>query len=118
MGIEYVIKSIGALAVVILMANILLKKMNAVTTKGAKNMKILEKMPLSRTSSLYIIEVTGKHYLMSGTEQHNEILKELDEVQMANYLDNQTQQNEKTKVFLTETIVGKKNKWLEKRKQG
>lgn len=104
MGIEYVIRSIGALAVVILMANILLKKMNAVTTKSAKNIRVLEKMPLSRTSSLYIIEVMGRHYLMSGTEQHNEILKELDEVQMDNYLNDRSD-------------VAKKNKWLEKRKQ-
>lgn len=77
MGFEYVLKSVAALVVIIVLANVLLKKMEQFTTKGSKNMRILEKMPLSRTSSLYIVEVLGKCYLMSGTEQHNEILKEL-----------------------------------------
>lgn len=85
MGIEYVLKSVGALIFIIFAANVLLKKMNEYVSKGNKRMRILEKLPLSRTSSLYIVEVLGKYYLMSGTEQHNEILRELSASEMADF---------------------------------
>ncbi|MDE1548272.1 flagellar biosynthetic protein FliO [Jeotgalibaca caeni] len=77
MGLEYVLKSVAALVVIILLANVLIKQLNQLSRRGSKHLRIVEKLPLSRTSSLYVVEVMGTYYLMSGTEQHNEILKEL-----------------------------------------
>lgn len=44
-------------------------------------MRIVERMPLGQKSSLCIVKVLDKYYLMSCTEQHNEIIKELEIVE-------------------------------------
>ncbi|APZ49637.1 hypothetical protein BW721_08190 [Jeotgalibaca sp. PTS2502] len=82
MGITYVLKMVVALVVIIFSANILLQKMNQLSSKGSPNMKVIERLALSRTSSICIVEVMEKYYLMSCTEQHNEILKEIDASEM------------------------------------
>lgn len=78
MGFEFVMKSMAALVVIIVAANYLIKQLNRLALNGTKHLRIIERMPLSKTSSLYIVEVQGKYYLMSVTEQRNDILKELD----------------------------------------
>ena len=82
MGMEYFLKSVVALLIIIVAANFLLQKMNRLSSKSSSNMQIIERMAVSRTSSICIVEIMGKYYLMSCTEQHNEILKELDETEM------------------------------------
>lgn len=73
----YGVKSIVVLIMIIAAANYLLKFLNGFMTKKGKFINVIERMPLNRTSSLCIIEVSGKYYLMSCTDTSNEILKEL-----------------------------------------
>ena len=77
-GIGYVFKMIASLIVIIVAINVLLKKMNTISQKNGKSMRVIERMSLSRSSSICVVEICGKYYLMSCTEQHNEILQELD----------------------------------------
>lgn len=77
-GISYVLKMIVSLIVIIIAINVLLKKMEGFSQKKNAHMRVVERMPLSKSSSLCVVEVCGKYYLMSCTEQHNEILQELD----------------------------------------
>lgn len=111
MGIEFVFKSMAALIVIIIAANYLIKQLNQLAMKSARNIKVIERLPLSKTSSLYIIEVVGRYYLMSGTEQNNEILKELDGAELERYIETAEEQENKPEwlIVLTEK--------LEKRKQ-
>ena len=78
-GLEYVFKSILALIVIVFLANKLLQYLNSVMKKQAKTIQIMERMPINKSSSLCIVEMLGKYYLMSFTEGRNEILKEFTE---------------------------------------
>lgn len=78
LGLEYLWKSVISLVVIIWAANFLLRKLSKVTNQGSKNMQIVERLPLSPKSSLCIVKVLDKYYLMSCTEQHNELIQELD----------------------------------------
>lgn len=111
MGIEFVLKSIFALTVIIIAANYLMKQLNKLALSGTKNIRIIERMPLSKSSSLYIVAVMGRYYLMSGTEQHNEILKELDGAEIEHYLEEENQPVNQSEWL---TILKEK---VEKRKQ-
>lgn len=112
MGIEFVIKSMAALMIIIVAANYLIKQLNKLAANRSKNIRIIERMPLSKTSSLYIIEVMDRYYLMSGTEQHNEILKELDGAEISHYLEEteETQPLSEWLTVLTEKIEKRKQK--------
>ncbi|MBM6614687.1 FliO/MopB family protein [Desemzia sp. RIT804] len=78
-GLEYVFKSVLALIIIIFLANKLLQYLNSVMKKQAKTIQIIERTPINKSSSLCIVEMLGKYYLMSFTEQRNEILKEFTE---------------------------------------
>lgn len=80
-GLEYVFKSVLALIVIIFLANKLLQYLNSVMKKQAKTIQIIERMPINKSSSLCIVEMLGKYYLMSFTEGRNEILKEFTETE-------------------------------------
>lgn len=75
-GLEYVVKSILALVVIIFLANKLLAYLNSTMKKQSKSLQIIERMPVNKNSSLCIVEMLGSYYLMSFTEGRNEILKE------------------------------------------
>lgn len=78
-GIEYVLKSVLALIVIIFLANKLLGYMNTIMNKQTKAIRIIERMPVNKNSSMCIVEMLGSYYLMSFTEGRNEILKEFTE---------------------------------------
>lgn len=78
-GLEYVFKSVLALIVIIFLANKVLQYLNSVMKKQVKTVQIIERMPINKNSSLCIVEMLGKYYLMSFTEGRNEILKEFTE---------------------------------------
>lgn len=78
-GLEYVLKSVLALIVIIFLANKLLGYMNAIMNKQTKAIRIIERMPVNKNSSMCIVEMLGSYYLMSFTEGRNEILKEFTE---------------------------------------
>lgn len=78
-GFEYVLKSVLALIVIIFLANKLLGYMNTIMNKQTKAIRIIERMPVNKNSSMCIVEMLGSYYLMSFTEGRNEILKEFSE---------------------------------------
>lgn len=78
-GLEYVLKSVLALIVIIFLANKLLGYMNTIMNKQTKAIRIIERMPVNKNSSMCIVEILGSYYLMSFTEGRNEILKEFSE---------------------------------------
>ncbi|WP_188203959.1 flagellar biosynthetic protein FliO [Desemzia incerta] len=78
-GLEYVLKSVLALIVIIFLANKLLGYMNTIMNKQTKAIRIIERMPVNKNSSMCIVEILGSYYLMSFTEGRNEILKEFTE---------------------------------------
>ncbi|SFP96839.1 flagellar protein FliO/FliZ [Desemzia incerta] len=78
-GLEYVLKSVLALIVIIFLANKLLGYMNTIMNKQTKAIRIIERMPVNKNSSICIVEILGSYYLMSFTEGRNEILKEFTE---------------------------------------
>lgn len=78
-GLEYVLKSVLALIVIIFLANKLLGYMNTIMNKQTKAIRIIERMPVNKNSSMCIVEMLGSYYLMSFTEGRNEILKEFTE---------------------------------------
>lgn len=78
-GLDYVLKSVLALIVIIFLANKLLGYMNTIMNKQTKAIRIIERMPVNKNSSMCIVEILGSYYLMSFTEGRNEILKEFTE---------------------------------------
>lgn len=78
-GLEYVLKSVLALIVIIFLANKLLGYMNTIMNKQTKAIRIIERMPVNKNSSMCIVEMLGSYYLMSFTEGRNKILKEFTE---------------------------------------
>lgn len=83
-----IIQMIIILIIVIFAANISLKFINKNMFKNNKLIKIIEKVPLSNTSSLGIVEVCGNYYLMSFTGSNNKILKELDKDEIEQVISN------------------------------
>lgn len=90
-GLEYVFKSVLALIIIIFLANKLLQYLNSVMKKQTKTIQIIERMPINKSSSLCIVEMLGKYYLMSFTEGRNEILKEFTEEESKAILAMQTE---------------------------
>jgi flagellar protein FliO/FliZ len=76
-GLGYVVKSIFALVVIIFIANYSLKYLNTFMTKKGKAIRIIERTAINKNSSICIVEIAGTYYVMSFTETHNEILREL-----------------------------------------
>lgn len=83
-----IIQMIIILIIVIFGANISLKFINKNMFKNNKLIKIIEKVPLSNTSSLGIVEICGNYYLMSFTGSDNKIIKELDKDEIEKVISN------------------------------
>lgn len=75
-GAGYIVKSIVALMVIILLANILLKKLNSFSGKQHGTIQVIERLPVSKSSSLAIVKIGKQVYLMSLSDNSSEILKE------------------------------------------
>lgn len=73
-----IIKTIMILTIVIITANISLRFMKQYSSQKNKVIKIIERVPINNNSSLSIVDICGKYYLMSFTGEDNKILKELD----------------------------------------
>ena len=76
------IKTIVVLALVIFLANILLKQLNRHITGKNRYIKILERVAVNKNSYIGIVEIAGRYYLMSFSEGRNEILRELDKEEL------------------------------------
>lgn len=77
-GILSVLQTLVVLSFVIVLAHVSLKLLNKYMIKQNKIIKVWEKTTVNTNSSLGIVEVSGKYYLMSFTQRENKILKELD----------------------------------------
>lgn len=82
-----VFKTIVFLIIIIFMINICLKTLGKYTNQSKKNFRIIQKIAVSKTSSIGIVQVIDTYYVMSFSENHNEILKELNDYEVAQLLD-------------------------------
>jgi flagellar protein FliO/FliZ len=72
-----VIKMIVGLIIVIYLINIFLKYLNRYSLKTNKAFRILQKIPVSKSSSIGVIQILDHVYVMSFSESQNQILFEL-----------------------------------------
>lgn len=78
-SIYYILRSIGALILVIWLANLALKYLNNLSNNKMKSIQIVERTSVSKTSSLAIVKIVKDYYLMSFTEQSTETLRKFSE---------------------------------------
>lgn len=76
-GIFYIVRSLLALAVIIFLANVVLKKLQQYSSQSNQSIQILERVSVSKASALALVKIGGQIYLMSLTETSSEILREL-----------------------------------------
>lgn len=81
-----IMKIIVILIIVLLLANVSLKNLNKYMKKQNKIIRIIERISVSNNSSISIVDICGKYYIMSFTETENKILKELDDEEVR-YID-------------------------------
>lgn len=78
-GLSYILKSILALIIIIFAANHLLHYLNGYMKKKNKAITVIERLAVSKHSSICIVEICGTVYLMSVTDKQTEIIKEFSE---------------------------------------
>lgn len=75
MRLAEVLQMLFALAVIIMLANYLLKKLNTFTRTSSKIINVIERVPVSKNSSLCIVQVESDYLLMSLSDSSSEIIK-------------------------------------------
>ena len=80
------IQTLIVLVMVIFLANWVLKYLNKYMTGKNKLVKVIERIAVNKNSYISIVEICGKYYLMSFSESGNEILKELNEEEIKNFI--------------------------------
>ncbi|MFT8836447.1 flagellar biosynthetic protein FliO [Liquorilactobacillus satsumensis] len=81
-----VFKTIIFLVVIIYLINITLKLLNRYSNQRNTTFRILQKISVSKTSALGIVQIIDKYYVMSFSEQQNQIIKELTAEESARFL--------------------------------
>lgn len=103
------VKMIGFLLLILYLINISLKYLNRYTNQHNHQLRILQKIAVSKSSSIGIVQIMDKCYVMSFSEQQNQIIKELTPEEMAAFLQ-QSLEN-------TQVQAGKDfSEWLNKAK--
>lgn len=74
-SIIYILKTIIALIVVIWLANIALKYINKLSNNQNKSIQVVERISVSKGSSLAIVKIVNEYYLMSFSENTSETLQ-------------------------------------------
>ncbi|GAJ26323.1 flagellar biosynthesis protein FliZ [Liquorilactobacillus sucicola DSM 21376 = JCM 15457] len=74
------------LLIIIYLINVSLKYLNKYTNQTNNTFQILRKIAVSKTSSIGIVQIVDKYYVMSFSEQQNQILKELTAEEAAKFL--------------------------------
>lgn len=77
------IKMIAFLLIILYLINVSLKYLNRYTNQQNNQLRILQKVAVSKSSSIGIIQILDKYYVMSFSEQQNQILKELSDEEAA-----------------------------------
>lgn len=98
-----ILQTIIVLGLVIVLANLSLKLLKNQMTKQNKSINIIERVTINNNSSLAIVEICGKYYLMSFTNSDNKILKELDKENLKDVVD----EIEREQNFNYENPIGK-----------
>lgn len=75
MGLADIGQMLIALSVTVLLANFLLKKLNNVSRSTSDVIKVIERVPVSKSSSLSIVQVDSEYLLMSISETKSEVIK-------------------------------------------
>lgn len=70
-----ILQMIIALVLIVLLANFLLKKLNGFQQPSSQVIKIIERVQVSKSSSLSIVQVGSEYLLMSISETSNEVIK-------------------------------------------
>lgn len=76
-GILALVKMIAGLAAVLLLIVLTLKYLNRFTSQANENFRVVKKIAVTKSSSLAIVLIVDKYYVMSFSEQENKIIKEL-----------------------------------------
>lgn len=71
------VKLIGFLILILYLINLSLKYLNRYTSQQNAQLRILQKVAVSKSSSIGIVQILDRCYVMSFSEQQNQILKEL-----------------------------------------
>lgn len=71
----YIVRSILALIVVVWVANIALRYLNSLSIHDKKSIQIIERISVSKASSLAIVKIVNDYYLMSFSESATETLQ-------------------------------------------
>ena len=85
-GFFSLIQTLIVLVAVILLANGVLKYLNRYMVGKNKIVKIVERVAVNKNSYISIVNICGKYYLMSFSENKNEILKELNDEEIKNFV--------------------------------
>lgn len=75
MGLADILQMIASLVVIVFLANFLLKKLSNLQQPSSHVIKIIERVQVSKSSSLCIVQVESSYMLMSISETSNEVIK-------------------------------------------
>lgn len=75
MGLPELLQMIASLVVIVFLANFLLRKLNKFQQPSSQVIKIIERVQVSKTSSLCIVQVESDYMLMSISDTSNEVIK-------------------------------------------
>lgn len=75
MGITDILQMFIALGATVLLAQFLLKKLNTISHGKSDVIKVIERVPVSKTSSLSIVQVESEYLLMSLSDTKSEVIK-------------------------------------------
>lgn len=92
-----VMRSIGALLLVIYLINILIRYLSKFTSGQNRLVRIIEKVPLDANLSIVIIEVMGDFFLVSSSKESTTILRELDSDEVEEQIEKIEEERKKSK---------------------
>ena len=93
----------GILALVKMIAGLSLKYLNRFTSQANENFRVMKKIAVTKSSSLAIVLIIDKYYVMSFSEQENKIIKELSKEE-AEKLIQENRQNEERQLEMAENF--------------
>lgn len=111
------LQMVAALIFIIVLANYLLKKLNRINQGNSKAIKIIERVPVSKNSSLCIVQVGSQYFLMSFSDQSSEVIKEFTQEEKEDIQQRLFQQNTAiTQVSDTKKVSGNLKELLQQLK--
>lgn len=81
-----ILKNLIILVIVIVLVNLVLRYLNRYMTKNNNIIKIVERLSTNKDSSICVVMICDKYYLMSFTKESHSILKDLDKEEVEEIL--------------------------------